>query len=124
MPPAVTTEKVSDKSWTEYFRIITPFLLLVMTYLGSSVITRIDKIDSKIDTIDTKIFHHLTNEELHIVRNTVLDKGQFDIYVAMHKTITDTMQKSIEAISKEILDIKCLLIETHVDTLTKIKNNK
>ncbi len=64
------------KSWTEYFRVITPFLLLVLTAIGGSI-------NSRLSDIDTKLFRHLTNDELHCPRSVMVTKAEYNIYQTM-----------------------------------------
>lgn len=91
----------STRSWTEYFRIITPFLLLILTWLGGGINSRLDKIDNKIDLVDTKLFHHLTNADLHLPRSEIVTCDQFNIYLKMY----DEKNKSFEKRLDEIRDI-------------------
>ena len=64
------------KSWTEYFRIITPFLLLVLTAIGGSI-------NSRLSDIDSKLFKHLTNDEMHSPRSIMVTKAEYSIYQTM-----------------------------------------
>jgi len=67
------------RSWTEYFRILTPFLLLILTFVGSTINSRLDRLQDSIIVLDDKIFEHLTNEELHMPRTYVVTKSEFDL---------------------------------------------
>jgi hypothetical protein len=66
----------NGRSWTEHFRIITPFLLLVLTAIGGSI-------NSRLTDIDTKLFKHLTNDELHCPRSLMVTKAEYNIYQTM-----------------------------------------
>jgi 23S rRNA maturation-related 3'-5' exoribonuclease YhaM len=63
-------------SWTEHFRIITPFLLLVLSVIGGSI-------NARLSDIDNKLFKHLTNDELHCPRSMVVSKAEYTIYQTM-----------------------------------------
>jgi hypothetical protein len=66
-------EEVSNnRHWTEMFRIITPFLLVVITGFAAVI-------NSRLGGIEDKLFQHLTNAELHFPRTQVVTKGEFDI---------------------------------------------
>jgi hypothetical protein len=85
----------SGKSWTEYLRLITPFLLLVVTGYCSFI-------SSKLTEIDDKLFKHLTNDELHAPRSLVVTKPEFLIYQTMR-------DKQMEDIKNAVLDMRCAL---------------
>jgi hypothetical protein len=59
------------RHFTEYFRVITPFLLLVLSVIGGSINTRLTD-------IDTKLFRHLTNDELHAPRSLMVTKAEYE----------------------------------------------
>lgn len=84
-----------ERSWTEYFRIITPFLLLVIT--GFSAV-----INSRLVDIDTKLFKHLTNDEIHTPKSVVVSKGEFAIYQEMRN-------EQIRDLRDDLMEIKSIL---------------
>ena len=57
----------------EKFRIITPILVTIAIFF-------IGGISLQIKTIDTKLFTHLTNHELHVPRGIIVTKGEFDMH--------------------------------------------
>lgn len=59
-----------QRSWTEYFRVITPFLLLVITGFAAVI-------NSRLGDIDNKLFHHLTNDEMHAPRSLMVTKAEY-----------------------------------------------
>jgi hypothetical protein len=94
------------RSWTEYFRIITPFFLFILTLLAGSI-------QSKLNDIDTKLFKHLTNDEIHSPKSLVITKPEFLMYQAMRDLqIKDVKDCTIET-KQDVKDIKNL-IEKHM----------
>lgn len=85
-------DRQCNKSWTEYFRVITPFLLLILTWLSSSITARIDKMDNKIDSLDNKIYHHMTNDEIHTPKDIVITRPEFLIYQELRSKEMNTLK--------------------------------
>jgi hypothetical protein len=92
----------NNKNWMEYFRLITPFMLLVFSFVGWSVNGRLETINERICLMDEKIFKHLTNEEIHTPRGLVVSQEAFVIYQNMRDKEMSSMSKGIEDI-KDIL---------------------
>jgi hypothetical protein len=87
----------NGRSWTEYFRVITPFLLLVITFIGGNI-------NNRLADIENKIFRHLTNDEIHTPRTVVVEKGEFDLYQKMRDKQMDSMMDMIAEIKVLIKD--------------------
>ena len=83
--------------WMKYLRLITPFILLLFGIIGWFIQQDISRINSKLDTIDSKMFVHLTNEELHMPRSLAVTKAEFLVYQNMR--------------DKQMADIKDLVYE-------------
>jgi len=66
--------------WTEYFRVITPFLLLIVTFVGGTINDNLNNLRVDIKSLDTKVFTHLTNDELHPQKSKLLSVDQFEAY--------------------------------------------
>ena len=81
--------------WTEYFRIITPFLLLVITGYASII-------NGRLCDIDNKLFEHLTNAELHFPRTQVVTKLEYDAIQRMR-------DKQWQLLELQLQDIKSLI---------------
>ena len=71
------------KNSMEYFRLITPFMLAVITFIGWTMSTRLGQIDNHLISIDEKMFKHLTNDDLHTPRQSVVSKDEFTLYQTM-----------------------------------------
>lgn len=102
-----------NKSWTEYFRMITPFMLVVFTFVGwtvnqrmASLESRIVSVDCKIDAVDTKLFKHLTNDEIHIPRTMIVGQEAFLTYQKMRDTQMNDMKSELR---EGLADIKTIL---------------
>ncbi len=93
----------NNKSWIEYFRLTTPFLLLILSFTGWTMNDKLCKVDEKITQIDDKLFKHLTNEEIHVPRGLVVSQEAFVIYQNMR-------DKEMETMKEGIFDIKGILL--------------
>jgi hypothetical protein len=71
-----------EKSWTEGFRILSPILLLSLNLLAGILISNQKTMTDGITEIDQKLFHHLTNDEMHTPRSLVVEKVE---YMAVQK---------------------------------------
>jgi len=67
----------TDKSWTEYFRVVTPMLLTVGIFMLGNIISLTNKIDDK-------LFKHLTNDDMHVIRSTVVTKAEYDVMLKVN----------------------------------------
>ena len=85
----------NGKAWTEYFRAITPILLLTLNVLAGVLITNQNEIKFTVASLDSKVFHHLTNEELHILREQAVTQKEFNMYL---KYTTDQYDKLYQAV--------------------------
>jgi hypothetical protein len=104
-------EQKNGRSWTEYFRVITPFLLVVVTWIGGSINKNIDRLDTKvesvstflsqkIDCLDGKVFQHLTNDEIHTPRNIVILRQEAEALMKQR----DVQFKQVDTTFSEIKD--------------------
>ena len=73
----------------EWFRLITPTLVtLNLFFLGT--------INFQLHEIDSKMFKHLTNDEMHTPRGMIVTKGEFEMHCAFAKQNVDMILRSIE----------------------------
>lgn len=77
----------------EMMRFGTPLLVTICIFLSGLLINKIDKIDDK-------IFKHLTNDDLHALRSTLVSKAEFEL----NKQFTE---KYYEHVVRSIEDIRC-----------------
>jgi hypothetical protein len=98
------------RSWTELFRLITPFFLFILTLLAG-------QINSKINNIDEKLFIHLTNDEMHTPKSIVISKAEFSIYQEMRKNQMENLEKLQRQTSKDMNEgfnkINDLIVQLH-----------
>ena len=85
------------KNWTEVFRIITPVLCLIIT--GFAAVTY-----GRIGDIDSKLFLHLTNAELHFPRAQIVTKAEYD-------TVQKMRDQQWVSLSAQISEIKTLICD-------------
>ena len=85
--------------WMQYFRLITPFLLLLFAIIGWLVKEDLTRINEKLEAIDHKMFTHLTNDELHMPRSLTVSKAEFLVY-------QDMRDKQISDIKEAVCDIR------------------
>ena len=98
--------KEDKPNWWEYLRFITPLLLTIALFM-------ISQINQEIKDLNTKMFVHLTNEEIHTPRGMVVSQEAFTLY----QTMRDSQMADIKT---NMVDIKELLKEHTKDT----KNGK
>ena len=82
-------ENNNKKSWTEYFRIITPFLLVVLNGFGFLLY-------GKLTDMDNKLFLHLTNDQIHCPKEDMVSKGEFDIVSKFRDKQIDDIKDAIK----------------------------
>lgn len=115
----------NGKGTWEYLRIATPVLttlgLFIIGMVGSSLGGQINRMDTqlcaKIDKLDDKVFSHLTNEDLHALRSTIVDKAQFDL-------VNEMRLAQIKDIQSEILSVKTLVIEVREEARCNAKTKQ
>lgn len=76
MPTSVDNN--GKRPWTEYFRLLTPVLLLSLNLLAGMIIAEIGDLKYRISELDNKVFQHLTNDELHSTRSQTVSLSEYD----------------------------------------------
>lgn len=66
-------EKNGKRQFSEVFRWITPVMITIGIFI-------LGGIQSTVKDIDTKLFRHLTNDEIHCPKSVVVTKPEFNIY--------------------------------------------
>ena len=74
---------------------ITPYLVTISIFILGGVLTTVNKIDDK-------LFKHLTNDDIHVVRSTVVSKAEFDIVTEMRKMQFTKIEAEICNLSRVI----------------------
>jgi len=86
---------MSEKHWTENFRIFTPILVTIAIFmLGNLMSTTKD--------IDDKLFKHLTNDDMHVIRSTVVTKAEFDIVSKMREAQFNRIENELSNLNNTI----------------------
>lgn len=89
------------KSWTEYFRVITPVLVTIAIF-------QLGQLNATVSKLDDKVFKHLTNEEIHTPRESVVTKREYDLYCKLADKNMDTILDEINKL-RNILEKKANL---------------
>jgi hypothetical protein len=111
------SEKKLD--WWEYLRFVTPIFVTIALFLISGVKSDVKDIGDDVKKVDSKIFTHLTNDEIHAPRTLFVTKAEFDLACKLEENNINHIKGSIDDIKGSIDDIKVLLLEDR-----KILKNK
>lgn len=94
------------KQVSEWFRWLTPILVTVSLFLVSQINGSIKDVktdlSSQIASLDVKVFKHLTNDEIHIPRGTVVTKQEFDLQCKFSTYQIDQIAKSLDQLHEEL----------------------
>lgn len=55
-----------------------------------------------VSSIDTKLFAHLTNSDMHVIRSQIVSKGEFDIITAMRSQQFAEIREQLSEIKSEL----------------------
>jgi hypothetical protein len=69
-----------------------PYLISIAIFMLGTLINTTNKIDDK-------LFKHLTNDDLHVLRSTVVSKGEFDIVTKMREQQFCSIQEQLNRLS-------------------------
>jgi hypothetical protein len=81
----------------ELLRLFTPVGITISLFILTSL-------NNKLESMDAKIFKHLTNDEIHIPRGQVVSKGEYDLFCKNY-------DKDSERIYIELRNIRVILEE-------------
>jgi len=56
----------------------------------------------QVNAIDNKLFKHLTNDEIHTPRSSVMTKNEFFIYQEFYRLSTEDIKKSICDLQEDV----------------------
>ena len=82
----------SRGSWTRY---ITPVLVTIVIFMLGNITMQIARMDEK-------LFHHISNSEIHMPRSQFVSKAEFDVQCKF-------VEKENDRIIKAIDDLRCEL---------------
>ena len=86
-------------NYVDFLRLITPIGVTVSLFI-------LGNINSKVIDIETKLFTHLTNDEIHVPRSYVVTKGEFELYKQFNDEKCSLILKGLDGI---IFDVKELI---------------
>jgi len=80
-----------------------PIGITLISVLLSFNIFMLTGLKKDVHKIDDKIFHHLTNDEMHVLRDTVTTKAEFE----MHRKFANSLYTNVcEMIDKLEINLK------------------
>ena len=82
----------------EWFRLITPVMVTISLFILGNISLRIGEIDSK-------LFTHLTNHELHIPRQDVVTKAQFQMHCQFSDEAKARFEKSVDQMRQDVSEL-------------------
>lgn len=86
----------AENSWVGWFRFVTPILVTIALFMISNIQHQNEashkEIMNKVDSIDDKLFKHLTNDEMHCPRTLTMSKAEFSIYQEMRQKQMDDLR--------------------------------
>lgn len=59
-------------------------------------------LNSKVDKLDTKIFTHMTNHDIHVPREYTVPKSEFELYKVLQKESIDFIKESLKRIENKV----------------------
>jgi hypothetical protein len=95
-----------EPSWFGYLRLITPILLFVVTFIVGTLKADSARIENKLDCVDSKLFQHLTNDEMHTPRTLAVWRPEFQSFVKNNDESHSTINYSLSDIKAELRRIK------------------
>jgi len=80
----------------EWFRLITPILVTISIFIMGTV-------NYRVNSIDTKLFQHLTNHELHYPRSLIVSDAVFKEHNRVSEERYKNMEKNLDKFELRIL---------------------
>ena len=85
-------------------RFVTPLLVTIALFMVNQLNGSIDKVNTVVHEIDSKLFKHLTNDELHAPRSLVMFKSEQDL-------LNRLRAEQFNNINYQITELKAVLLE-------------
>ena len=82
-------EENGKNGFSVNLRFLTPCLITIGIFLLGGIF-------NKVNTIDDKLFKHLTNEEIHTPRSVAVSKAEFAIYQELRKSQMDDIKEMVK----------------------------
>lgn len=80
------------ESWTKY---ITPVLVTIAIFMLGNVMAQLGRVDDK-------LFHHLSNDEVHMPRSQFVTKAEFDLHSKFSEKETERILKAIDELRVDL----------------------
>ena len=80
------------ESWTKY---ITPVLVTIALFMLGTIMAQVSRVDEK-------LFHHLSNDEIHMPRSLYVSKAEFDIQSRFIEKENDRIIKAIDDLRSDL----------------------
>ena len=77
-------------------------LRCVLTGLVTITLFVVASIQNRVTDIDTKLFAHLTNDEIHIPREHAISKSEFELYKKFTASNYDGVQHEIRELRNDL----------------------
>ncbi len=84
------------ESWTKY---ITPVLVTIAIFMLGSIMAQVGRVDEK-------LFHHLSNDEIHMPRSQYVTKAEFDLHSKFSEKETERILKAIDELRIDLKEKK------------------
>lgn len=82
----------SRGEWTKY---ITPVLVTIAIFMLGEVLAQIGRVEEK-------LFHHLSNDEIHVPRSQFVTKAEFDLQSKFAEKETERILKAIDELKQDL----------------------
>ena len=93
----------------EWLRLVTPALVTVTLFIITGV-------SFQVRTLDAKLFKHLTNHELHMPRQDIVNQTQFSLYCHFNDEAKDRFQKSVDDMRKDVSTLLAEMRSVNINT--------
>lgn len=80
------------ESWTKY---ITPVLVTIAIFMLGNIMAQVGRVDDK-------LFHHLSNDEIHMPRSQFVTKAEFDLHSKFSDKETERILKAIDELRVDL----------------------
>jgi hypothetical protein len=80
------------ESWTKY---ITPVLVTIAIFMLGNIMAQVGRVDEK-------LFHHLSNDEIHMPRSLFVSKAEFDLHSKFSDKETERILKAIDELRNDL----------------------
>ena len=80
------------ESWTKY---ITPFLVTIAIFMLGNIMAQVGRVEEK-------LFHHLSNDEIHMPRSQFVTKAEFEMQSRFAEKETERILKAIDELRSDV----------------------